>query len=847
MTDVNVELSHALVQAVAGEYPDSEAILSTEVLPGALHTAIQAINQERERIQAEVRQISREVAPDVDGWIHQAKQLQADIEKSKATAREIVQQAEQARLLRQKREEVGKKSSLLDQEVNFTRKLENVLGNIQKVTKTLGDGHSEMIQGRLETALNKFLSVQALLAELRPLEQTTVVELLLQRTEKLRSSLGEEIQRQWDASICVDRVNSKVVFRQLSEDRDHPPNMSMDVIADLSSQLDLLQTSVARSCREITSTIVRPLLEPTSASQVARLSYDDKEMYISGHATNPGAPAIIDDITAFVEFLNNNLSSMTSVAVSECLMPPVVSRLVSHWLMPSIPTSVEAVGEFNILLEHTETLIASLRRIGWAGSADLDEWVQQGPRNWLARRRESSLATTRTTLANNVQHTKSVERVETQVVVKGDMLDAQRGNSDDWDAGWSDEDNLKSPSKASHHSAEEEDDSAWGGAEDTAETRHDTEAHLADTMHNEDDEGNAWGWSEQDGNSVPPSPVKTRKEPPKANGAQPYSKPAERSMTLREHYTITDVPDQLRDMIAQISHDADTLRRPEFEDSPMAAAAAALYSLPTLIVACFRALAPTYYSPLVGSNMYLYNDSQRLASELERFAAQQAAEDATTPLSQSAWPSTRMKLHVDILALEKFGKRAYGKEMESQRTILRDLLDGAQGFINCTDVPFAAECDNAVAMTIDRIRDVCKQWTPILSRSALLQSLGSLLTTVTSKMLDDAQNLPDISEAESQRLRHFFTEVSKLSDLFAQPNPADASDAKDMTPLYTPNWFKFQYLSEIMDSSLADIKYLWTDADLKLEFGAEEVVDLIEALFADTDRRRKAIADIRSG
>ena len=37
-----------------------------------------------------------------------------------------------------------------------------------------------------------------------------------------------------------------------------------------------------------------------------------------------------------------------------------------------------------------------------------------------------------------------------------------------------------------------------------------------------------------------------------------------------------------------------------------------------------------------------------------------------------------------------------------------------------------------------------------------------------------------------------------------------------------------------------------TDGELKLEMEAEEVIGLIEALFAPSDHRRKAIAQIRS-
>lgn len=77
------------------------------------------------------------------------------------------------------------------------------------------------------------------------------------------------------------------------------------------------------------------------------------------------------------------------------------------------------------------------------------------------------------------------------------------------------------------------------------------------------------------------------------------------------------------------------------------------------------------------------------------------------------------------------------------------------------------------------------------------------------------------------------------------PEPVAGAEAVPMTAIYVPNWFKFQYLVNILESSLADIKYLWVEGELRLEFSADEVVDLIKALFAESDHRRKAIAEIR--
>lgn len=233
--------------------------------------------------------------------------------------------------------------------------------------------------------------------------------------------------------------------------------------------------------------------------------------------------------------------------------------------------------------------------------------------------------------------------------------------------------------------------------------------------------------------------------------------------------------------------------------------------------------------------MFLYNDSIYFAEQLRLLTE-------THNLS---------RLTPDIETLERFGKVAYSKEMQSQRTILSDLLDGSQGFGNCAVQPYLGECENAVSATVDRMRHVHKEWQSILSPSALLQSIGSLLSTVINKMILDIEDLSDISDAESQRLAEFCNQVSKLEDLFlpeSKPGQDIAGGQAEVVPvtaIYVPNWLKFQYLINILESSLADIKYLWTEGELKLEFSPEEVTDLIRALFADSDHRRRAIVEIR--
>ena len=279
--------------------------------------------------------------------------------------------------------------------------------------------------------------------------------------------------------------------------------------------------------------------------------------------------------------------------------------------------------------------------------------------------------------------------------------------------------------------------------------------------------------------------------------------------------------------------------------------------MPTLVLAMYRATAAAYYSNEPAGNMLIYNDCFRLAEQLRTFIDSLKTRPSDTQLPHNARPSTRLRLDTDIKALEGFGKRSYAREMEAQRTIVQDLIDGAQGFNNCTTQPFAGECENAVRITVDRIREMHSQWKDVLSKSALMQSLGSLVSTVVSKVVIDIQDMSDISEEESKRLKHFCDMLNGLKELFIQEQPlapgasppvredGAAANRADMTGVWVPNWFKLQYLAEILESSLADIKYLWMESELHLEFDAEEVVDLVVALFAESDYRRRAINEIK--
>ncbi|KAF4536706.1 RZZ complex subunit Zw10 [Lasiodiplodia theobromae] len=826
------KLGQVVLESVEhGAYPDSEHVASAQLPRDAFPTLLAGI--ERARTEAEIRALSRAAAPDVDSWIAQAKQLQADIERSRATAHDIVQQAEAANTLHAGVHDASGKAALLKNELAFNDTLTATLERIKQASLLLDGAQNAALEQDILGALQKVHQVDDYILHLGPFRDTRVAGVLQKRANQLRDALAETANRAWGLLLAADIPARSVTVN------DQVDNMTLPMVVDALSRLGTLDAALLKFQKAFEHAIVRPRLTSNRKSNAVSIA-DDTIAVSSGAAPSD----VVTDVRHICEFLSKRLPASISGPVCEKLLPGVVSRLIADWLDPSIPVSLDHLGSFQDTLSSVSSLARYVEDLGWP-CKELHEWVEKTPRNWLARRKEDALASVRELCSQGIRHKKEVERVETQMVSRDDaIMAAEAGEEADegWDAWGNDEAEktseaaeTKGKQGASHVEEEEMDADAWG-LDDDAESK----SEKGSKGNPEEEDTDAWGWGDDDEAADMPKDVASQEHSSKPNGETGRSGAQERELTLREKYTVTGIPDAIMEVITRVVADAQALAHPNFADSPVAPAAVGLYSIPTLILAMYRATAPVYYANDAAGNMLAYNDSTRLVDELRDFLARQARSDESSDLPPSSKPSSRLRLDADLKAIESFSKRAYGKEMESQRTILRDLLDGAQGFNNCTTAPFAAECDNAVSMTADRIRDVAEQWTGVLSHSALLQSLGSLLATVLNKMIVDIEDMSDISEEESKRLRELCNRVCEVSDLFKQPGQQG-----DMTGIYTPNWFKFQYLSEILEGTLADIKYLWTEGELKLEFEADEVVDLIEALFADSDHRRRAIADIR--
>ena len=628
-----------------------------------------------------------------------------------------------------------------------------------------------------------------------------------------------------------------------------PSTIDLNSVATTLARLRFSDDVLQPFCWHLESNFLLPRLKVRPNGCVTLLEIRGDEVCATGQSSNLGVQTLFHDVTLFMEFLHARLPQSVSVPLANFLMPRMVSILITTWLIPAVPENIDDMEDFQgtaMLAKHFKEKVDAYN---WPGAREITGWIEAIPEVWSRKRRENSLDQIRRLLSQKLDGIHKVERVETQVISGNDKVFASSNEDDDWNAEWSDE--GTSPNVAEKNSAHsvvaqdqhEEDVSAW-------DLDHGENAGLNSSV-TDDDEGEAWGWGEEEEDEeATQSPAATKSSPKKSsvNGLPRTAQRNEREMTLRETYNITELPNEILNIINQIVSDAERLEKTRHTSMPISSTVSDLFPLPGLILAMYRANSSTFYSKHPGGQMFLYNDSLWLAERLRDSYPNSTTASGKTVPSRIAY---HLKLHEHAAAIESFGKRSYTKERESQRTILIDLLDGAQGFVNCAEQPFTGECDLAIASTVDRLRYVQKEWKDVLSHSALLQSLGFLLSAIIKKMIGDIEDMSDISEAESQQLTTYCNRITTLEDLFLpiQETSHEASRREEeiipITPIYTPHWLKFQYLANILESSLVDIKYLWLEGELSLEFDTGEVVDLIEALFADSPHRRAALGEIR--
>lgn len=341
----------------------------------------------------------------------------------------------------------------------------------------------------------------------------------------------------------------------------------MHTIVVALTKLGLLNTKINELFHAFNKIILAPRLTLGPDNTAAAISVTANDIQVTGRLPNADVKLLFDDIDLIIDYLSTRLPSTVAVPLSELLMPSLISQLISDWVLPSVPSSLDGMLDFQEILAQFLRLADVVESVGWYGKTDLLDWVDQAPRVWLTKRREKSLDTVRTLLSRGLGKVRKVERIETEVVAPEDEMFHGKGGEDDWNAEWSDGEDSRRIMTSSTKKDEEVDASAWG-LDDELETGETAGKSSQDSGNNVEDEGeDAWGWGDEKDQDVSMQHKATGvdKVETRSNGrAKHTARQSQRELTLKEVYSITALPETMLDIIVQVVSDAETLAQPKY-------------------------------------------------------------------------------------------------------------------------------------------------------------------------------------------------------------------------------------------------------------------------------------------
>ncbi|KAL5093067.1 hypothetical protein Trisim1_011859 [Trichoderma cf. simile WF8] len=881
------QLSNAILSfALEGSFPDDIAALPS-VSETDLDPTIRALGEAKVAIEAEIHTINEETKDDISSWVQNSKVLQEDIIRSKTIANDIIRQSEAPDVTGEAILDAEEKAEFLNREVQYSQQMHIVLRKIQHVNQLLIEVEQASRERRVLDSLRLLEKSWTALDDVGVSKTTRVMKLLDLRAFELKSDIHQVFDHVWKTLIQVDSESGRVAIYNTRQDE---KMVLEDAVIGLQAYKEV-DERMEQLWHNLDAAVVSPRMDATRPNTPG-IKVEGDVLGLAGSADG-SAEALLSDLEQILTFVAHKLPADLLQPLANIMMGDIISKLIREWLNPAVPTGLKDLDKFQVLVSKTKAFCETLQHGGYAGLEQIQDWASKAPTIWLEKSRETALDSVRINLTSGIGQSKRVEKIERQMVSIAEGNELSRtgagavADTNDWGEAWGeawdddkagDENEMDIDQKESHGKdndddaanawgwddndeannnnttdqpqekpeqkktveATNEDDGAdawgWGDNDDANDTTNQTEeAKDATGAPDEDDGADAWGWGD-DGDAPGPDAHAVPAPAPKTKPSK--AKEETRELVFKETYSISSMPEPVLELIFSILEDGAALTKEGDEYSLLTATAPGLFSLPTFVLALFRAISPQYYSSDAGGNMFLYNDAMYLSEKLSDFSLAWKQREDLTPRARSM-----LRIDNDVRTLKSFANRSYSNEMSLQKTILQDLLGGSQSLVQQDDKESSIEAGTA------RIRSVAATWDPILRRSVWSQAVGSLADSLASRLISDVLEMSSIGQDEAYNIAQLIALATELDDLFMPSKLSGTAPAPDEMPTtaqYAPSWLRLKYLGEVLQSNLNEVKFLWCDSELSLYFTVDEVIDLIHASFEDNARTRDTIREIKA-
>ena len=263
-----------------------------------------------------------------------------------------------------------------------------------------------------------------------------------------------------------------------------------------------------------------------------------------------------------------------------------------------------------------------------------------------------------------------------------------------------------------------------------------------------------------------------------------------------------------------------------------------LYHTVRGVFSLWAAVTPTYHASILSSlpqtAALAHNSAFYLAHSLVTLGFEYRDKLPAVTAGTGGCPT-----FVDLVPkLREVGADLLLANMRLHRDTLKQILNTAGFPALATDRRLSSGAEQGVKQVISTLSHLHKVWSGVLPSNVYLKCIGTLLNTVMEELIQIVTTLEDISADAGEQLVSMLNQLSnKSTTLFESEEPKR----------YVKKWTKFKELIFILGASLREIEDGWGGGQGRLcaEFPAEQVKQLIRALFQNTERRAAVLAKIK--
>ncbi|KAH8833103.1 hypothetical protein DL96DRAFT_1584707 [Flagelloscypha sp. PMI_526] len=788
--------------------------------------------------------------------------------------------------------------STLSQDKTDVDSLHNALHQLS-ILRTSFNHLTELVsEGRLPQAVESIHKYENLLQALPShIARSQVVLDLRQRFSTTRARTEDQLDDAYSRGVQIS-LSEVTVLQAISVRQTDVFLKLPDIISSLSATSLTQNLGVLR--RNLLAVVDHIIAKPLTIES-SEMSHGVAKLSIVQEQSMPDDPfARLTNLTLLLDFLAEHLFPHLPSTFLVTLSKPISTSLLQGLLIPSLPSTFGGLPTYLLLTEQVvsfeQQYISKLLDIS-ATDFPLKDWISGVSGHYERQRRTQILGHARSVFMTSSTMPSFTAEIVIQppeplvssvIPVQEDEEEVENGEEDAW--GLNDE---TSDTSRTHGSDETE---AWGLDDDLEEVSAESAnpPSVEPTSQSEPDSSDAWGWGDEDDlDPLPDDDDDPWADPPTKEEAQPPTPPHQLpAATPKVAKGLAKLAKKNKAASAG-SSSAAASPAPQHPPSPPPSHPA-LGSAPEIRVRPPQ-LAPTIPAPisetyrvsgqmkeLVATVESILRDAEQFSSEgaklfpsssssthgktlyqtasavLDMYRALQplriGSQHKTTPeigfqysndlfwLSEQVEELDEEKFSDEVKRLKAVSERWFDETISQQRIdIQTSISEGSKGFVDTGNQEQYDECEAAVNGAVQQIKSFARQWKNILPAGRYYTALGLVVDGALSHVMADILDLHDIPELESGRLAELCRIFKSLEGLFSR-NVEQPSFA----PSYIPSWFKFTYLSELLEASMADITYLFEEG-LLVDFETDELVRLVKGLFADNVLRTTTINKIMAG